>query len=77
MDGVAIDLESVVTNIVIFRLTGRLTAPDLVARLKARGILASALSPDTVRLVTHYDVDRAACVTTAEALTEETEAAKL
>jgi threonine aldolase len=75
MDGVSIDLDSVVTNIVIFRLTGRLGATDLVARLKARGILASALGPDSVRLVTHYDVDRAACVRAAEVLTEETDAA--
>jgi threonine aldolase len=74
MEGVFIDLDSVVTNIVIFRLTGQLSAPALVARLKARGILASALGPDTVRLVTHLDVDRAACVTAAEALTEETDA---
>jgi threonine aldolase len=75
MEGVAIDLDSVVTNIVIFRLTGQLSAPDLVARLKARGILASALGPDTVRLVTHLDVDRAACIMAAEVLTEETDAA--
>jgi threonine aldolase len=75
MEGVSIDLDSVVTNIVIFRLTGQLSAPELVARLKARGILASALGPDTVRLVTHLDVSRAACVTAAEALTEETDAA--
>jgi threonine aldolase len=75
MEGVAIDLDAVVTNIVIFRLTGQLSAPDLVARLKARGILASALGPDTVRLVTHFDVDRAACIKAAEVLTEETNAA--
>jgi threonine aldolase len=77
MDGVAIDLDSVVTNIVIFRLTGQLSAPDLVARLKVCGILASALGPDTVRLVTHLDVSRADCVRAAEILTEETETAKL
>ncbi len=77
MDGVSIDLDSVVTNIVIFRLTGQLSAANLVAQLKARGVLASALGPDTVRLVTHYDVDRAACVRAAEVLTEETEAARV
>jgi threonine aldolase len=77
MDGVAIDLDGVETNIVIFRLTGRLSAAELVARLKQRGILASVIGPDAVRLVTHYDVDRAACVKVAEVLTEETEAAKL
>jgi threonine aldolase len=75
MEGVAIDLDTVETNIVIFQLTGGRSAPALVARLKARGVLASALGPETVRLVTHLDVDRAACVQAAEVLTQEVEAA--
>jgi len=75
MEGVAIDVDSVETNIVIFRLTGERNAPELAARLKARGILASAFGPDAIRLVTHMDVDRAACVTAAEALAEEIERA--
>jgi threonine aldolase len=74
IEGVAIDAESVETNIVIFRLAGSLRAAELVERLKARGILASAFGPDAIRLVTHLDVDRAACVTAAEALREEIEA---
>jgi threonine aldolase len=68
---VTIDVDSVETNIVIFRITAGLSAAELVTRLKARGILASTVGPDAIRLVTHYDVDRAACVTAAEALTEE------
>jgi threonine aldolase len=75
MKGVSIDPKSVETNIVIFKLTGRLSASDLVARLKARGVLASALGPDAIRLVTHLDVDRAACVAAAQALAEIIEAA--
>jgi len=75
MEDVAIDLETVETNIVIFRLTGGLSAAKLVARLKARGVLASSIGPDAIRLVTHLDVNRAACVTAAEALAEEIEAA--
>lgn len=71
MPGVSIDLKSVETNIVIFRLTGGLGAPQLVARLKARNILASAFAPDAIRLVTHLDVGRAACIATADALAEE------
>ncbi len=71
MEGVAIDLDAVETNIVIFRLTGGLSAAELVARLKKRGILASTVGPDAIRLVTHLDVDRAACVTAAEALADE------
>jgi threonine aldolase len=52
-----------------------LTAAALVERLKARDVLASAVGPDAIRLVTHLDVDRAACVTAAEALAEEIGAA--
>ncbi len=75
IEGVAIDLDTVETNIVIFKLTGELTAAELVARLKARGILASAVGLDAIRLVTHHDVSRADCVTAGEALTEEIEVA--
>jgi len=71
IESVDIDLESVETNIEIFRLRGAVTATDLVNRLKLRGILASTLGPSMIRLVTHHDVDRAACVKAAEALTEE------
>ena len=71
MDGVSIDLNGVETNIVIFRMTGALSAPDLVARLKTRGILASTVGPDAIRLVTHNDVSRGQCITAIEALTEE------
>jgi threonine aldolase len=76
IDCVEIDLASVETNIVIFGLKGGLRAADVVARLKAREILASALGPATIRLVTHRDVDRAACAIAAEALAEEIKAAK-
>jgi len=75
IDGVEIDLDAVETNIVIFKLAGGRSASDLTARLKARGILMSAVGPSSVRLVTHLDVDRNACVAAAEALTEEIEAA--
>jgi threonine aldolase len=75
MQSVKMDANKVQTNIVIFKLKGSLTAAALVARLKSRGILCSALGPDTIRLVTHMDVNRAACVAAAEALTEEIEAA--
>jgi len=75
-EGVAIDLKSVETNIVIFRLAGGLSAPDVEARLKKRGVLVIAFGPDAIRVVTHRDVDRAACVVAAEALSAEIEAAK-
>ena len=71
IEGVIIDLDAVETNIVIFRLAGGASAADVVARLKTRGILTSTVGPDAIRLVTHHDVDRAACVAAAEAMTEE------
>ena len=70
IDSVTIDPGSVETNIVIFRLAGRLTAAELVVRLKARGVLASAVAPQAIRLVTHHDVDRAACMQAAAALAD-------
>jgi threonine aldolase len=75
LENVVINLKTVETNIVIFRLKGGVSATEIVARLKVRGILTSTLGPDMIRLVTHYDVDRAACVTAAEVLTEEIDAA--
>jgi threonine aldolase len=79
MDGVEIDLDAVETNIVIFKLTGgwnahERPAAELTARLKVRGVLMSAVGPNSVRLVTHLDASRADCVTAAEVLTEEIEA---
>jgi len=75
MDGVAIDLEAVETNIAIFRLTGSLSAAEVVARLKDRGIWMSTVGPDAIRLVTHRDVSRPDCIAAAEALTEVMETA--
>jgi len=77
MEGVEIDLDAVETNIVVFKLTPGRSAAELVARMKARGVLISSVGRDAIRVVTHLDVDRAACVTAAEALTEELEAATL
>jgi threonine aldolase len=71
LEGVEINPTDVETNIVIFRLTGQVKAAELVARLKARNILASSLGPEMVRLVTHRDVSGADCVVAAEALSEE------
>ncbi|MFZ0338384.1 MAG: beta-eliminating lyase-related protein, partial [Terracidiphilus sp.] len=71
IEGVAIDLDSVETNIVVFRLTNGMRGADLVARLNARGALANALGPDLVRLVTHLDVSRDDCVKAAGILAEE------
>lgn len=44
------------TNIVIFELQDGLSAPTLVGTMKERGILAYAIAPNRVRLVTHLDI---------------------
>jgi threonine aldolase len=67
---VEIDVDAVQTNIVIFSLRTALAA-DLTASLKSRGVLMSAVGPRSVRLVTHYDADQAACRKAAQILTEE------
>src|ERR1700733_9203374 len=73
ISGISMDPEKVHTNILVFRLANGMTGADLVARLKARGVLANALGPDLVRLVTHRDVSRKDCLEAAGALTEEIE----
>jgi threonine aldolase len=75
MEGVSIDLDAVETNIVIFRVSEPLSASDLVARLKTRGVIAGTAGLDGIRLVTHFDVSRTDCITAAEILTEVIDAA--
>jgi threonine aldolase len=77
IEGVEIDPETVETNIVIFRLTGALTPGELVARLKVRGVLASSVGPQLVRLVTHRDVGRRDCIRACEILAREIEGAQV
>ncbi|HEU5352198.1 MAG TPA: GntG family PLP-dependent aldolase [Terracidiphilus sp.] len=76
-DGVEMDAATVETNIVIFKLTGAMTAAELVTGLKARGVLMSAVGRQAVRLVTHNDASRAACVKAAAALQEVMSGAKV
>ncbi|MGB8030011.1 MAG: GntG family PLP-dependent aldolase [Terracidiphilus sp.] len=73
-EGVVVDLASVETNIVIFRLAAGKGAGELAARLKARGVLVGAFGPGAVRLVTHRDVSRGDCIEAAATLAEEIEA---
>src|ERR1700749_3439035 len=69
MGGCLIDLETVQTNIVIFRPEGR-TAAEVVAGLKTRGVVCGTAGADEVRFVTHRDVDRAACERAVSVLRE-------
>jgi len=73
-EGVDLDLDSVETNIVVFRLKAAKGAAELAARLKARGVLVGAFGRDAIRVVTHRDVSRGDCIDAAQALTEEIEA---
>ena len=59
IDGIKIDPEQVVTNIVLFDVseTG-ITADEICARLKEQNVLASGFG-SSIRMVTHYDVTSA------------------
>lgn len=58
--GMAIDPGKVVTNILVFEVqgTGR-TAAEVSSALAERGVLANPMGKFLIRMVTHYDVDRA------------------
>jgi threonine aldolase len=57
------------TNIAIAVLAGR-RAPQAVAALAARGVLAIAMDANTLRLTTHHDVSRRDCERAAALLRE-------
>ncbi len=66
---VEIDLATVQSNIVIFRLPEPLPdAATVVRRAQAQGVLVSAFAARTVRAVTHLDVDAAECRRAGEVL---------
>lgn len=50
------EILPVETNIIIFEVKGRFTAPDLVTILQRSNILAIAISPTQIRLVVHLDI---------------------
>lgn len=50
------EILPVETNIIIFEVKGRFTAPGLSARLKQSNIHAIAISPTQIRLVVHLDI---------------------
>lgn len=66
---VALDLATVQTNIVVFRLTAE--APDaatVVSRAREQGLRLFPFGPRTIRVVTHLDVTREQCDRAAEIL---------
>jgi threonine aldolase len=67
--GVLLDLATVQSNIVIFRMAeGAPDAATIVARAKEHGVLVSAFAARTVRVTTHLDVTREQCRQAAEVL---------
>jgi threonine aldolase len=69
--GVSLDLATVQSNIVIFRLEeGAPDAATVVARAQERDVLVSAFAARTVRAVTHLDVSRADCELAADRLVQ-------
>jgi threonine aldolase len=58
---VEFDPAMVQTNIVVFQLRDHRDPQALVNALAARGVRAGIVGAHFVRLVTHYDVDRATC----------------
>ena len=70
IEGLDIDLASVESNIVYFRVaeTDGRTAPAISADLAARRVSIGALGPRLLRAVTHLDVDAAGVDTALEAL---------
>jgi threonine aldolase len=67
--GVSLDLKTVQSNIVIFRMEeGAPDAVAIVARAQEMGVLVSAFGPRTVRAVTHLNVGREQCRQAADLL---------
>lgn len=69
---IELDPATVQTNIVLFRLRreAKSESGEVVAKLRDRGVLAGSVGARGIRLVTHRDVDRAACERAAVVLSE-------
>jgi threonine aldolase len=71
LPGVSLDLATVQSNIVIFRMVeGAPDATTIVARAQEAGVLISAFGVRTIRAVTHLDVSRADCELAADHLVQ-------
>jgi threonine aldolase len=69
--GIGVDLESVQTNMVYFDTSASgLSAPQVGAGLRARGVRIGDINDQLMRAVTHIDVDRAGVEQAASALRE-------
>ena len=67
--GVKINPAKVKTNILFFDVSDSgLTAQEVSNRLFAHRVLVNSSGPTSIRMVTHFDVDRAGCKRTLSAL---------
>ncbi|PYP90540.1 MAG: low specificity L-threonine aldolase [Candidatus Angelobacter sp. Gp1-AA117] len=63
--GIKIDPKKVPTNILVFEVSSTgMNAYDFNQKLADKNVLANAISPDHMRLVTHKDVSREQCLQT-------------
>jgi threonine aldolase len=66
---VLLNIETVQTNILIFRLRDNcINAEKVVNKAAEKGVLMFALGPRTIRIVTHLDVSRDECEEAAQIL---------
>jgi threonine aldolase len=69
MPVIKIDPAKVQTNIVVFDISGTgMTSAEFSRKLAESSVLMHGITPELVRLVTHMDVDRAACERALEAI---------
>ena len=67
--GIRLDAAKVVTNILVFNVAGTgISSFDICKKLAEQGVLASGIDAEQIRMVTHMDVDRAACARALEAV---------
>src|SRR5579884_607042 len=69
--GIKVDPAKVTTNILFFDVSDTgMTSYDLSRRLAAQGVLANGVTPKSIRMVTHCDVDREDCARALEVMSE-------
>lgn len=57
LPGISVDLDSVQTNILIFRVAPqKMDADRLVARLQEKGVLMFKIKPENIRAVSHIEI---------------------
>jgi threonine aldolase len=67
LPGIQLDASQVKTNILIFDVSGTgMTAAEFSKQLAEQRILCHAITPTTIRMLTHCDVDRAGCLRALE-----------